>query len=294
MRALAVMLIAVGCVAQAGGWAEVSALFTARCTVCHSGAAAPNGLQLDSHETAISGGWMGPVLLAGNPDGSPLIRRLRGQIIPQMPLNGPPYLSEAEISMIADWILTGMPISDVSVALPSAPDRPAPGEPTIFAHVESIFLQRCVKCHSAQSIMGAPPEGLRLDSYANILLGGERLALLPGNPEMSEIWRRVVGLGHPRMPFDGPPWLEDDEIQLIYDWIAQGALNSDGQPAPVPVGRELRLRGQLTAANEIDGAVFAITESTRLDDVPIIGAAAEMRGVVMDDGSVRATRLRDR
>jgi len=297
MRHLAILLtlIASPAWAQTPDWARVGEIFAERCIICHSGDGAPLGLQLDSYESARLGGWMGTVLIAGDPDNSRLMGRIRGQIQPQMPLNGPPYLDIAEIALIAAWIEAGLPKGESEAALaPAFRTRPAPGSAVNFTDVEQIFLQRCVKCHSDNSILGAPPEGLLLDSYANILAGGERLAVLPGNPEMSEVWRRVVGHGQPRMPFDGPPWLEDADIQLIFDWIAQGAANSLGETAPIPAGRSVRLRGLMTSPNEIDGAAFQVDGTTRIDEQPPIGAAAELRGTVMSDGSVLATRLRSR
>ena len=62
----------------------------------------------------------------------------------------------------------------------------------------------------------------------------------------------------------------------------------------MPVGGQIRLRGLVTGEAEIDGAGFVVDGGTRVDDWPGMGAAAEMRGEVQADGSVRATRLRDR
>lgn len=172
--------------------------------------------------------------------------------------------------------------------------RPAPGEPVTFADVEPIFLKACIKCHSDNSRMAAPPDGLRLTGYEAILRGGERLVVVPGNPEASELWRRLAGVATPRMPFDGPPWLPEDDIRLIRDWIAQGAPDAEGTPAPIPAGREIRLRGRLAAPDAIDGARFSVTGGTRIGKPPRLGAEAEMRGVIEPDGTIRATRLRAR
>jgi len=84
------------------------------------------------------------------------------------------------------------------------PER-APGTDVIWTDVEPIFLKVCAKCHSDNSKVGGPPEGLRLDTYEHALAADERVAVVPGNPEMSEVWRRITGLSDPRMPFDGPP-----------------------------------------------------------------------------------------
>lgn len=291
--ALALFLMAGAAPAQTPDFAAVGALFAERCVICHSGTDAPLGLHLDTYEGALKGSENGPVAIAGDQN-SPLLQRLRGQAEPQMPLDGPPFLSDAEIKLVSDWVDAGMPEGAATfTALPER-TRPAPGEDVLWSDVEPIFLKVCAKCHSDNSKVGGPPEGLRLDTWEHALAADERVAVVPGNPEMSEIWRRITGLSDPRMPFDGPPWLPDDDIRLIRDWIAQGARAADGTSAPIPVGARVRLRGILTGENEIDGARFTVDGSTRLDDPPAIGDEAEMRGEVQPDGSVLASRLRDR
>lgn len=297
MRPLLALILMMGAAPAAAqttpDFAAVGALFAERCVMCHSGSEAPLGLQLDTYAAALKGSVNGPVLIAGDLS-SPLLQRLRGEALPQMPFNGPPFLSDAEIRLVADWVTAGLPEGTPTVtALPDR-TRPAPGEDVLWSDVEPIFLKVCAKCHSDASIVGGPPEGLRLDTWEHALAADERVAVVPGNPEMSEIWRRITGLSDPRMPHDGPPWLPDDDIRLIRDWIAQGARAADGTLAPMPVGARVRLRGILTGDAEIDGAAFVIDGSTRIDDRPAIGQQAEMRGEVQPDGSVVATRFRDR
>jgi len=235
------------------------------------------------------------VIVPADPDGSVLIRRVEGRDTPRMPLDGPPWLEPAEIAMLRDWIIAGAPAgTGADIVVLDRPARPGPDEPVHYSHIEPILLKRCIKCHSDNSKLGGPPEGLRLDSLASVLAGGERLAVLPGNPEMSEMWRRVAGFGRPRMPFDGPPWLADDDIDLIRRWIEGGAVDDRGAPAPVPAGARIRLRGILTAADAIDGARFVIGSGTRIDKSPRVGAQAELRAVVASDGRVMAERLRAR
>ena len=295
MRAVLALLFMAGAgqAQDAPDFAAIGTLFADRCVICHSGADAPLGLHLDTYQGVINGSDNGPVVIAGD-DSSPLLQRLRGQAEPQMPLDGPPFLSEAEITLVANWVAAGMPEGSASfTALPER-TRPAPGEDVLWSDVEPIFLKVCAKCHSDNSKVGGPPEGLRFDTWEHALAADERVAVVPGNPELSEIWRRITGLADPRMPHDGPPWLPDDDIRLIRDWIAQGARAADGTPAPIPVGARVRLRGVLTGENEIDGARFTVDSGTRLDKPPSIGGQAEMRGEVQPDGSVLATRLRDR
>lgn len=292
--ALALLLMAgAGHAQNAPDFAAIGTLFAERCVICHSGSDAPLGLHLDTYQGVMNGSENGPVVIAGDAT-SPLLQRLRGQAEPQMPLDGPPFLSDPEIQLVADWVAAGMP--EGAATFTALPDRirPAPGEDVLWSDVEPIFLKVCAKCHSDNSKVGGPPEGLRLDTWEHALAEDERVAVVPGNPEMSEIWRRITGLSDPRMPYDGPPWLPDDDIRLIRDWIAQGARAADGTPAPIPVGARVRLRGILTDENEVDGARFTVNGETRLDKPPTIGGPAEMRGEVQPDGTVRATRLRAR
>ena len=277
---------------EAPSWADLGPFFAERCTLCHSGPDAPLGLHLDSYEGAMAGSVDGPVLVAGDPAGSELIRRVRGESQPQMPLVGD-LLRDDEIERIEAWILAGLPEGPAEPLVAQEPAPPGRDEPVTFAHVERIFLQRCAKCHS-DAREGGPPEGLRLESLEHVLAGGERLVVIPGNPEASEIVRRIEGTAQPRMPFDGPPWLEEAQIELIRRWIAEGARDAEGTPAPVPVGREVRYRGVLTGPEEIDGIGFAVTPGTRIDDRPGVGQEAEVRGVVTEDGGIEATRFRDR
>jgi mono/diheme cytochrome c family protein len=283
--------------AQAQEWAAVDTVLQERCIMCHSGDGAPLGLHLDSHAALIKGSENGPVVLPGNPDGSPLMHRILGKAEPRMPLDGPPFLDDATIAMFGAWIKAGAQgptAAPATTAEPAPPPDPRADGRITYDEVSRIFGQHCVKCHSDNSKMGAPPEGLRLGSYADILKGGDRVVLIPGNAQGSEIIRRVEGLASPRMPFDGPPWLTEEEIKLLRDWIAHGARGADGAAAPMPVGRHLRMRGILTAPAEVDGAAFVTNTATRRKDVPGVGGKVELRGRVAPDGGIIAERLRGR
>lgn len=282
-------------VVEAQDWASVSALFEERCVLCHSGEFAPLGLQLDSYAGLIAGSENGPVVTSGATQDSPLYLRITGRAEPRMPLDGPPFLSDVEIAQISDWIEAGAigPEMEEAQADDVDPDPREDGQ-IVYGEVARIFGQACVRCHSDNGIMDNPPEALRLDSYEAILAGGERIVLIPGDAQASEIVRRIEGLASPRMPFDGPPWLSAEDIALIRDWIEAGALSDDAVMAPMPVGGRVRIRGLMTAPNEIDGAAFIVTGQTRIDDQPSVGAHAEVRARVTENGDLEAERLRKR
>lgn len=283
--------------ASAETWEAIAPILADRCTACHSGEFAPLGLSLDSFPGILAGSENGPVVDTATPEASAILRRLTGEAEPRMPLDGPPWLDEAQIAAVEAWVRNGAPGPAEAEAADPAPS-PLPDsyadDVVTIGEVEKIFKQRCIECHSRNSRLGAAPEGLHLTSLEAILKGGDRIAVIPGNSAASELIRRVEGLSDPRMPLDGPPWLEDDQIALLKDWIAGGAMDDDMNSAPVPVGGRVRFRGILTAPNAIDGAEFAVTAGTRIDGSPGIGGRAELRGRVAADGSITAERLRDR
>lgn len=102
------LFVGVSAIAQpAPTWAQVGQVFADNCTRCHSGVGRA-GLKLDTYANAIAGGNSGPALVAGNPNDSLLMKRIRGEIPPQMPRGAAP-LSAEQIQLIADWITAGMP-----------------------------------------------------------------------------------------------------------------------------------------------------------------------------------------
>ena len=116
-RILAALSVAATTVAMAGSagaqpaptWAQIGPIFAANCSSCHhSGALRRAGLDLTSYAAAIAGSRSGPVLIAGNPNDSLLMKRITGEIQPQMPRNNPPLPAET-IALIAAWITAGMP-----------------------------------------------------------------------------------------------------------------------------------------------------------------------------------------
>jgi hypothetical protein len=90
-------------------------VLTPRCTVCHSGAAAPAGLRLDEGSSygllvgvasRESGGTQR--VAPGRPNDSYLVHKIEGRaaVGARMPLGGP-YLDDATIAVIREWIARG-------------------------------------------------------------------------------------------------------------------------------------------------------------------------------------------
>lgn len=291
---LAAMALVSSTAVVATDFSDIDQILQARCVICHAGPAAPLGLRLDSRDGLLAGGSRGAIVAAGNPAGSELIKRLKGTSLPRMPMTGPPYLADEEVALFEQWILDGMRSGAVSEPSVSAPSPQAVAGRVRYDQVAPIFATRCIKCHTEKGLMGGPPEGYRLASYADTISTADRVRVVPGSPETSELLRRIRGQALPRMPFDGPPFLTDDEIALIEQWIADGARDSAGSPAPIPVGSRVRLHGRLVSSNRLDDLSLVITRSTRLHRSPSPGDYVEVRGTLDADGRVVVDRMRPR
>lgn len=99
-------------------------------------------------------------------------------------------------------------------------------EMQLIGEVRTVLAHNCYKCHSGAKIEGE----LRLDEKEFVFKGGESGAILvPGNPDASEIIRRIsLPKNHKDvMPSKGKH-LSEEEIDLIGFWIAKGAPWPDG------------------------------------------------------------------
>jgi len=85
--------------------------------------------------------------------------------------------------------------------------------------VQPIFTRSCIVCHGGQ-------HGLWLDSYEHALVGGEMgPVIVPGDPQASELYRRITGVSQPAMPL-GQPSLSPNDIAVIERWVAEGAAKN--------------------------------------------------------------------
>ena len=187
-------------------YTDLQPVLSQRCVMCHAGDAAPLGLQLDSLARILRGSSRGVVVKAGDPEGSELIRRLRGISLPRMPMTGPPYLSDSEIAMFEAWVTAGMPQgSSAQTVFESDPVRQqtSDNKPVTYLEVASIFARRCVKCHIDDGLMGPVPEGFVLTSYTSTIASNDRArgcGLSAGERITSAYSRPGVAQNAPRWP----------------------------------------------------------------------------------------------
>jgi hypothetical protein len=121
----------------------------------------------------------------------------------------------------------GPPLRAVCTGVDSDPAH----DVSFSADIAPLFTEyHCPKCHTpgGETPIGFVVGGLDLTSYDTLRAGGVRSGLnviVDGKPCDSVILQKL-GEGPPfgsRMPLNGPPYLEAEDLQLISDWIVEGA-----------------------------------------------------------------------
>lgn len=91
---------------EASGFAAVKTILDSKCLMCH-GEEGKEGIDLRTYASVMKGGEHGPIVVAGKPEDSDIVKALRGADgKKQMPMNMPP-LDEADIAKIEAWIKEG-------------------------------------------------------------------------------------------------------------------------------------------------------------------------------------------
>ena len=123
--------------------------------------------------------------------------------------------------------LLAIPVTrDAAVAAPAAD---AGAEATFRSEVAPLLATKCGACHAA----GSPESGFQIDEREKAIAGGDSgaVGIVPGNPDESELFKRIVTADHEsRMPADGEP-LSADEQKLVRLWIEAGAPWPDDMQA---------------------------------------------------------------
>lgn len=92
----------------------IAPILSARCSSCHGATKKKGGLRLDSPAAILRGGYDGPALVAGDPDGSLMLQRARLPLEDEdhMPPDGKPQPTPEELAALTSWIESGAPFGD--------------------------------------------------------------------------------------------------------------------------------------------------------------------------------------
>jgi len=91
---------------------DIAPILVANCLRCHNDDRSENEFNLSTYQDLIDGSASGLVVLAGDPDGSELIRRVKGQSRPRMPPGNNDPLANETIDRLADWIRAGAKLDE--------------------------------------------------------------------------------------------------------------------------------------------------------------------------------------
>ena len=116
----------------------------------------------------------------------------------------------------------------VALGLP-AENRPAPSDerPIDFVRdIRPILTSKCFACHGPDE--AARKAGLSLIDFESATRrpADGNPAVVPFDPEASELWRRISDLDDPMPPRSAHDPLDDRERRLLRRWIEEGGLHS--------------------------------------------------------------------
>lgn len=186
---------------------DIAPILQASCAGCHG---TSGGWDAATMETVINSGASGPAVIPGDPDGSVLVQRLRGEGNLMPPAGAIP---NSQIDLIAQWIAGGA-TEEVSIGGGETASAPDPGDLTWAEHVQPILQASCAACHGSSGGWDASTH------ESTVASGNSGPAVVPGDADGSSLVQRLLGNG-PLMPPGAA--LADDQIQLIIDWVNAGA-----------------------------------------------------------------------
>jgi len=129
--------------------------------------------------------------------------------------------------------MVGDPIVERCANTDSDPDEEVSFSNEILPVLKKQNVPVGCSCHqpSDPNPIGLEQAGLDLSGYDALLRGGNNsksAIVVPGQPCDSVLWQKVSA-GPPfgaRMPFNGPPFLDDETRRKFSDWIAEGARDN--------------------------------------------------------------------
>ncbi|CAG5067505.1 hypothetical protein DYBT9623_00226 [Dyadobacter sp. CECT 9623] len=136
--------------------------------------------------------------------------------------------------------------------------------------VRPILSDKCFACHGPDA--NKREAGLRLDIAENAysaLEGKDKYAIVPGNPQASEVYKRITSTDPEyQMPTPGSHLglLNENEIALIKNWISQGAKYEQHWAFTVPTQATLpEVLDEDWCKNEIDRFTLAKMDKAGLE-----------------------------
>lgn len=153
-------------------------------------------------------------------------------------------------------------------------------------HIRPIFSDRCFKCHGPDA--NKRKANLRLDTpegaYAAFKDNPSMHAIVPGNPEASDVFQRLITKDTSlRMPtMSSHLTVSQHEIDLIEKWIKQGAVYKPHWAFIQPVKAALPDADEDWVRNPIDYFVYAKMAEKSLKPSPEASKEQLLKRVCLD------------
>ena len=153
-------------------------------------------------------------------------------------------------------------------------------------HIRPIFSDRCFKCHGPDA--NHRKANLRLDTeeglFAALKDAPDQHVIVPGDPEHSELYRRLVKSDTAQVmpPPDANLAVSEFEVKLIKKWIAQGAKYQKHWAFVKPQIKEVPDPDPDWTINEIDKFVLTKMNEQGLEPNQPADKARLLKRVSMD------------
>ncbi|MCH2203285.1 MAG: PSD1 and planctomycete cytochrome C domain-containing protein [Fuerstiella sp.] len=169
----------------------------------------------------------------------------------------------------------------IALCVPSHALSIAAESPTFSRDIQPLFAKHCVVCHGPNKAEG----GLRLDisEQARAELESGSRSIIPGDPQSSELMRRITADDtSDRMPPEGDP-LSVDDIEKLRQWIRDGAgFEQHWAYQPVKLTAPPEVTQQDWVRNPIDQFVLARLEAEGMTPSPAADRATLIKRLYYD------------
>jgi hypothetical protein len=253
-------------------------IFENHCTACHNPGKLKGSLRLDTHEGVRKGGQSGPVVVAGDPGASELLKRvwLPLEDKAHMPPRGKTPLTDDEIAVLTWWIEAGVP-QDGTLKARKAPAEIRAAFARTLPEGERRFVEELQNRQASE--YEATLTGLRTE------VPGSLRAILPGERDL-EYTAAIAG-----------PAFGDAELlklgsvgnDLLWLDLSRTGITDAGLTAlsKMPNLERLDLRG--TAVG--DEGVLALASLSRLESLSLYGTRVTDAGLPALQGLSSLRRL---
>jgi hypothetical protein len=160
----------------------------------------------------------------------------------------------------------------------------AHGEPVSFGRdVRPVLAEKCFGCHGPD--VADAKGGLRLDSRSGAVGSDGKGAIVPGEPDQSELVRRIRSTDESEQmpPPESHKTLSAAEIDTLVRWIDEGAEYTEHWAFQAPVRGSLPdVRAGGWVRNPIDAFVLAALEQRGMEPAPEADRETLVRRVSFD------------